>query len=221
MPSTKMNRRAFNLSSLGLATLTAMPLLAQAQAQAAPPVEGRDYVKLSAPLPATEGGKIDVVEFFWYGCPHCYSFEPALDAWSKKTPADVNFRRVHVAFSSVHETHAKIFYALEQIGSFEATHKKVFAAMHVQRMRLDKDSDILDFMKSSGVDVAKFTDAYRSFGVATKVRQAKQLVDAYKIDGVPAVGVHGRWYTAPSLVGGDHAKALAVADFLIQRARKG
>ncbi len=217
-----INRRSFNISALGAASVAAVaPLGVQAQGPAALPVEGREFVRLNAPVAVPAGGKIDVVEFFWYGCPHCYSFEPALESWIKKTPADVAFRRVHVAFSSVHETHAKIFYALEQLGALEPVHKRVFAAMHVQRMRLDKDSDIMAFMKSNGVDEAKFADAFRSFGVATKVRLAKQAVDGYKIDGVPAVGVHGRWYTAPSLNGGDHAKALAVTDFLIQRARKG
>lgn len=214
-----INRRTFNLSTLGLATTSLLPSLAQAQA-AAVPVEGRDFVKLSAPVAVPPGNKIDVVEFFWYGCPACYSFEPALEAWIKKVPNDVAFRRVHVAFSSMHETHAKMFYALEQIGALEVAHKKVFAAMHVQRMRLDKESDIAAFVKSVGVDEAKFVDAFRSFGVSTKVRQSKQAVEAYKIDGVPSVGVHGRWYTAPSLNGGDHAKALAVTDHLIQRARK-
>lgn len=215
-----ISRRQFHQHALGLAA-AGLPLIAHpvAQAQGAP-VEGKDFIKLAAPAPVQAGGKVDVVEFFWYGCPHCYAFEPALETWAKKIPTDVVFRRVPVAFTSMHETHAKMYYALEQLGALDSTHKRVFTAMHQQRMRLDKESDIAAFVATTGVDAAKFTDAFRSFGVSSKIRQSKQMVDAYRIDGVPAMGVHGRWYTAPSLVGGDHYKALAVVDHLIQRARK-
>jgi thiol:disulfide interchange protein DsbA len=183
-------------------------------------VEGTHYVRLNTPAPVPGNGKIDVVEFFWYGCPHCNAFEPMLDAWSKRLPSDVAFRRVHVAFTAMHETHSKIFYTLEALGQVEAMHRKVFAAIHQQRMALNNEAEIAGFVEKNGVDRAKFIDAYKSFGVATKVRQAKQLSDAYKIDGVPALGVHGRYYTSASLAGGND-RALAVTDFLIQRARKG
>jgi thiol:disulfide interchange protein DsbA len=212
-----MKRREFTcaLAAAGLA-LGASPA-AQAQAGF---TEGKDYVKLGTPAPTSSPGKIEVVEFFWYGCPHCNVFEPQLDAWSKKVPADVAFRRVPVAFTALHETHARLFYALEAIGQIEALHRKVFAAMHQQRKRLDKEADIVAFMTENGVDGAKFTEAFKSFGVATKVRQAKSLSEAYKIDGVPALGVHGRYYTSGSLAG-DNARALQVTDYLIQTARRG
>lgn len=217
-----ISRRRFQQQALGLAAASAMPFLAPAAAQAqGAPVEGKDFVKLAAPMPVPAGSKVDVVEFFWYGCPACYAFEPALETWLKKIPTDVAFRRVPVAFTSMHETHAKIYYSLEQLGALDATHKRVFTAMHQQRMRLDKEADIAAFVATAGVDAAKFTDAFRSFGVASKIRQSKQMVDGYRIDGVPTMGVHGRWYTAPSLVGGDQFKALAVVDHLIQRVRKG
>jgi thiol:disulfide interchange protein DsbA len=211
-----MKRREFTAqvaAGLGLAWA------GQAQAQGVP-VEGTHYVRLNTPAPVPGNGKIDVIEFFWYGCPHCNAFEPMIDAWARKLPADVGFRRVHVAFTAIHETHSKIFYALEAIGQLEAMHRKVFAAIHQQRMRLDKEGDIADFMAKNGVDRAKFVDAYKSFGVATKVRQGKQLTDAYKIDGVPALGIHGRYYTSGSLAGSND-RVLAVTEFLIARARKG
>ena len=189
------------------------------QAQGAP-VEGTHYVRLNTKVPVPEGGKIDVVEFFWYGCPHCYSFEPSLEAWTKRLPPDVVFRRANVAFTALHETHSKIFYSLEALGQVEAMHRKVFAAIHQQRKRLDREGDIADFMAENGIDKAKFVDTFRSFGVATKVRQGKQLSEAYKIDGVPAIGVQGRWFTSGSLAG-DNSRALAVTDYLIQQARKG
>ncbi len=209
-----VSRRRFNLGALALAG--ASPL---AFAQSAP-VEGRDFVKLPAPVPVPGGGKVDVIEFFWYGCPHCYAFEPALEGWVKKLPTDVGFRRIHVAFTSMHEGHAKIFYAAEQLGLVDRVHKLIFNAMHQQNMRFQREAEVLDFVKANGIDSVKFGEAMRSFGVATKVQQAKQLVDSYKVDGVPGLGIHGRWFTSPSLAGGP-ARALAVADQLIGLARKG
>lgn len=213
-----INRREF----------TALPLAATALAWTATPTalaqggftEGRDYVRLSTPVNTTAGSKIDVLEFFWYGCPHCNTFEPTLDAWVRTLPPDVSFRRIPVAFTAMHETHAKLFYALESLGLLEGMHKKVFAAMHVQRRRLDKESDIAAFVKENGADPAKVMDAFKSFGVTTKVRQAKTLTDAYKIDGVPALGIHGRFFTSGALAGGND-RAIAVTNFLIDRARKG
>jgi thiol:disulfide interchange protein DsbA len=215
--TTTMKRREFNATLLAASGLALAGGAAQAQGAF---VEGRDFVRLSSPVAVPAGGKIDVVEFFWYGCPHCNAFEPQLDAWARKLPADVAFRRVHVAFTAMHETHAKIFYALDSLGQVDAMHRKVFAAMHLQRRRLDKESDIAAFATESGLDGAKFVDAYKSFGVATKVRQAKQLSEAYKIDGVPSLGIHGRWFTSGSLAGSS-TRALAVTDHLIAQARKG
>ena len=217
--STALTRRIFNLGSVALAA-GATPLMTPLALAQGAPVEGKDFVKLPAPMNVPAGGKVDVIEFFWYGCPHCYSFEPSIETWTKKIPQDVAFRRVHVAFTAMHETHAKMFYAMEQIGALETMHKRVFNAMHQQNMRFLKEAEIVDFMKTNGVDATKFSEAYRSFGVATKVAQAKQLVDGYKIDGVPALGIHGRWYTSPSLTGSP-VRALAIADYLIERARKG
>lgn len=192
--------------------------LAQAQDG---PVEGVHYRRLAQRAPVSApAGKIEVVEFFWYGCPHCNALEPALEAWIQRLPADVAFRRVPVGFSATHETHQKLFYALEAIGQLEAMHRKIFAAIHVQRQRLDRDADQAAFVAANGVDAAKFTEAGKSFSVQTRMRQAKQLADAYKIEGVPTIGVHGRFYTSGSLAG-DNVRSLAVADALIERTRKG
>jgi thiol:disulfide interchange protein DsbA len=210
-----MNRR-----ELTCGASAALFLMARgAQAQGAAPVEGRDFVRLNSPVAVPPGGKIDVIEFFSYGCPHCYSFEPMLEAWIKRLPPDVAFRRVPAAFNAPFEGYAKLFYALEAVGLSEQLHKRVFATIHVQRQRLDKEADLAAFVSSAGGDGAKFVEAYKSFAVATKVRQGKQLSEAYKIDGVPTLGIHGRWFTSGSLAGG-HERALQVADQLIGRARK-
>ena len=211
-----INRRDLTLTGAAAALVAATG----ARAQGATPVEGKDFVRLPTPAPvAAPAGKVEVVEFFSYGCPHCYSFEPLLEPWIKKLPADVAFRRVPAAFNASWEGLAKIYYALEATGQVEAMHKRIFAAIHVQRQKLDKEADIAAFVKGAGGDDAKFLDAFKSFGVATKLRQGKQLAEAYKIDGVPTLGIHGRWFTAGSLAG-THERALAVADQLIQRARK-
>ncbi len=211
-----ITRRNFSLITAAVAVTVAT----RAQAQgAATPSEGRDYVRLNTPVAVPAGGKIDVIEFFSYGCPHCYTFEPLLEQWVKRLPADVAFRRIPATFNAPFEGYARLYYALEAVGLVENLHKRVFAAIHVQRQRLDKDSEIAAFVNNNGGDGAKVVDAGKSFGVATKVRQARQAADAYHIDGVPTLGVHGRWFTSGSLTGGND-KALGVADYLIQRARK-
>ena len=213
-----MQRRDFSRQLAGAGLGLAVTGLAQAQGA---PKEGTHYVKLSTPAPVslpTPDKKIEVVEFFWYGCPHCYAFEPTLEAWVKKLPADVTFRQVPVGFMAPHQMHQKLFYALEEMGQLEQMHRKVFNAIHQQNRRLATESDIVAFAGANGVDGTKLAASMKSFSVSTKANRAKQLADAYKIDGVPALGINGRFYTSASLAG-SHERALAVADFLIQLSR--
>jgi protein dithiol oxidoreductase (disulfide-forming) len=218
MSMTRSSRRCFSKQALAVISLAGAPAAFGQGASVL--AEGRDFVRLNTPAPTTSPGKVEVVEFFWYGCPHCFALEPSLDGWVKKLPADVAFRRVPAVFNALWETHAKMYYALEAVGQLDAVHRRIFNAIHLQRQRLDKEEDIIKFAADNGVDAAKFTDAMKSFGVATKVRQAKQLIDAFKIDGVPAIGVQGRFFTSPQLAGSNE-RALIVADQLILRARKG
>ena len=161
-----ITRRDFSL----IAASTAAGLGSAAQAQGAAPAEGRDYVRLNTPVPVPAGGKIDVIEFFSYGCPHCFTFEPMLEQWIKRLPPDVAFRRIPATFDGPFAGYARLFYALEAVGLVETLHKRVFAAIHIQRQRLDKDADIAAFVTANGGDGAKVVEAYKSFGVATKVR---------------------------------------------------
>jgi thiol:disulfide interchange protein DsbA len=219
----KLQRRQFSasLASAGLAGF-ALPKAASAQPQgAAWPVEGTNYVRLGQPVPVTANGKIEVIEFFWYGCPHCNAFEPTLDAWQKSLPADVGFRRVPIAFSEEpFVAHQKIFFALEALGLVNTMHRKVFYAIHNDHMRLAKPDEIEAFMVKNGVDAAKWHDAYNSFSVQTKISQARQLSQAYKVDAVPAMGVQGRYFLTGTMAGGNE-KMPAVADALVARIRKG
>ncbi len=220
-----MKRRTFTQQALLIPVgLSATLLAAEASAQPAAtgaPVEGTHFMRLSQPLAAKPGGPIDVIEFFWYGCQHCNAFEPSLEAWAKKLPADVQLRRVPVAFREAPFTaHQKMYFAIEAMGKVEAIHRKVFAAIHVERQKLDQLPDIVAFMTKNGLDGKAFTDAYNSFGVQSKVQQAKTLTEGYKVDGVPALGIGGRFFTSTSLAGTPEA-ALSVTDFLIQRVRRG
>ncbi|MGL6112221.1 MAG: thiol:disulfide interchange protein DsbA/DsbL [Rubrivivax sp.] len=212
-----MKRRDFSMrvAAAGLGTVWA----GAAGAQGAP-VEGTHYTRLSQPAPVSApAGKIEVVEFFSYGCPHCYTLEPTLESWAKRLPGDVVFKRVPVGFNALYENYQKIFYALEAMGQVDAMHAKVFNAIHQQRQRLDKEADIAAFMTANGVDGAKFIEQYKSFSVQAKAKQAQQLSQSYKIDGVPAMGVQGRYVTSGSLAGSNE-RALAVTDSLVQGIRK-
>lgn len=220
-----MKRRTFSArlmtSALGLTTLGSAGL---AWAQGGP-VEGKQYTRVNPPLPGAGDGKIDVVEFFWYGCPHCYAFETSLDAWSKKLPADVVFRRVPVAFrQEPFVAHQKLYYALEAQGLVEKMHRKVFDEIHLNnpdhKPRLVNAEQIGDFMAKQGQDKAQFLSVFNSFAVTTKAGQAQKLSSAYQIDGVPALGVQGRYFTSGTQAG-DMDKALQVTDFLIQQVRRG
>jgi thiol:disulfide interchange protein DsbA len=216
-----MKRRNFSACLLGASlgsTAMGVPISASAQSG---PVEGTHYVRLSQPMPAPAHGKLEVVEFFWYGCPHCSEFEPALEAWTRKLPPDVVFRRVPVAFRpEPHGTHQRLYFSIETMGLVPALHRKVFYAIHNERLALDKPAEISAFVTKNGVDGAKFLDVFNSFSVQTKARQAQQLSEAYKIDGVPALGVQGRFYTSGSLAGSND-RSIAVVDYLLKRLRAG
>lgn len=212
-----MKRRdiVIGLPAAGLLSGLALPSLAQGG-----PIEGQDYKKLDKPL-AVAPGKVEVVEFFGYWCPHCNAFEPSLDAWQRKLPTDqVAFRRISISFRPNQETLQRLYYALETLGQVEALHRKVFNAYHLEHKPFNTDADVIDWAKANGADGNKIVETMKSFGVATKVRLARQLAEGYGIDGVPTLGVQGRWRTAPSIAGTE-ARALAVTDALIAMARKG
>ena len=211
-----MNRRDFccQLAATG-AVLAIAP---SAFAQAPKYTEGQQYTRLTKPVAVAGGGKIDVVEFFSYACPHCNAFEPIIEPWAHKLPADVAFRRAPVPFLDNHENFQKLYYALEALGVLEQVHGKVFNAVHVDHQRLDKLSDITALVAKNGVDATKFQSVFNSFGVQAKARQATQLTQEYGVDGVPAMGVQGRFFTSGQ--GGSGGPAmLPVVDFLIQRVR--
>jgi len=193
-----MKRRDFSLAVAAAAIPTALGLPTLAHAQPAF-VEGKNYTKLDKPVTSNvPNGKVEVIEFFWYGCNHCNAFEPMMDAWAKTAPAYLQLRRVHIAFSSHlgYVLPQKLFYTLQGMGeeTLQALHAKVFRAIHVEKRRWSEEKAIFDWVAKQGVDVEKFKAMYNSFTVATQVKQAMQLQDSYQVEGVPSMGVAGRYY---------------------------
>ena len=212
-------RHAIAALSLGLLALSAGATPANQQ-------NGVDYRTLEPAQPTECGIKVEVTEFFWYSCPHCFAFEPDLEAWVKKQGDRIEFKRVPVQFRQSMVPEQKLYYTLEAMGKVDQLHKKVFDAIHLQHQRLDNDKAIADFIARQGIDKQKFLDIYNSFSVASKVRRAVQLQNDYRIDGVPLVAVDGRYETSPSIVSASignkpeaelHAATLQVMDALVAK----
>lgn len=214
-----MKRRDFAVATVA-AAVGGPGLLQVAQAQVAKPESGADYLVLDKRTAVeAPAGKIEVVEFFWYNCPHCNAFEPTLEAWIKRVPKDVHVRRVPVGFRDDFVPQQRLFYTLEAMGKLDEVHRKVFNAIHVDKLALNKEDLITAWVEKQGVDKAKFAELYNSFSVSTKARRATQLQDAFKVQGVPALGIAGRWYTDGTLAG-NMDRALQVTDYLVAEARK-
>ncbi len=215
-----MLRRDFSTSALATTALISAGLPLAAQAQGKPPTEGQDYLTLDKPAALESGAdKVEVVEFFWYSCPHCNAFEPQLEAWVKKLPKDVAFRRVPVSFRADFEPQQRLYFVLEAMGKLDELHKKVFYSIHVDKQLLNTPELVSAWAEKNGLNKAKFTELYNSFAVSTKVRKAIQLQDQYKVDGVPSMGVAGRYFTSGSQAG-TMERVLVVVDYLVAQQRK-
>ena len=189
-----------------------------AHAAAPTPVAGNPYATLEAPQPVTTGKQIELIEFFWYRCPHCYELEPALTTWLKKLPKDVQFRRVPVIFRDDWLPAAKIYYALQDVGA-EKLHSEVFDAYHLDNLNLDNEAVLMDWVTKKGVDRAKFASSYQSFSTQSKATQGGMLGRVYNLKGVPSFAVDGKYVTTESMAG-SRAAMFTTLDQLIVKARK-
>jgi protein dithiol oxidoreductase (disulfide-forming) len=214
MSIDSQNRRNVSLGLVAGCALHALPSIAFAQQRFD---EGIDYRLVQPPVPSASPGKVEVLEFFWYACPHCYRLTPFVAEWKKKLPAHVEFKKVHVAFRG--DGHQKIFYTLEALGREAELGIKVFEEIHVKKNPMSSLIEALAWAKAQGLDVAKFEATWNSFAVQTQQKRANALVNSYKIDGVPMFGIHGRFLTSPAMVGGSHSRALQVVDYLISRSK--
>jgi len=186
--------------------------------QAADFKPGVHYKVLEQPV-AVATDKILVQEFFWYGCPHCYTFEPFIKAWKKTKPANVEFVRVPAIFRPDWEIQAKAYYALSVMGVIEDVHGKIFEAIHKDKKRLNTLDTIADLVEKNGLDRQKFLTEYNSFAVDSMVRKAKKLQKEYEIQGVPSVAVNGKYLTAGSMAG-TYDNLVKVIDYLVAKEMK-
>jgi thiol:disulfide interchange protein DsbA len=181
------------IASLGLASVGA---------NAAPnaPAEGVEYQRLSQPQPTDTGKKVEVLEFFWYNCPHCHAFEPHLAEWAKKQGDRIVLKRIPVGFRESFVPQQKLYFALEAMNRLDL-HTVVFDAIHQRRMKLNTEPEIMAFIEKQSIDSKKFGETFNSFSVQSKVSRVRQLQEAFRIDGVPTVAIDGQYVTSPSILG--------------------
>lgn len=213
-PSFRLTK-GFLLTGMVSSLLILAPL-AQAEID-----EGIEYKLVQPPVRTDSGNKVEVVEVFWYGCPHCYHFEPMLNTWKKKLAKNVEFKRIPAVFPDrpLWELHARAYYTAELLGILDKIHTPLFDAIHKQGKKLFSMDALADFFANYGVDKATFKDTMQSFGVAMKVNRARDLTARYGIDGVPTIIVDGRYRTHAALTNGQ-AGMLKVTDFLIKKVSK-
>ncbi len=188
-------------------------VLSSACSQAEEYKEGVHYKKLPQAV-TTSSDKIEVLEFFWYGCPHCYSFEPYVNSWKKTKPENVTFARVPAIFRPDWEIQARTYYALSNMGLIETVHGKIFDEVHKNKKHLNTLESMTAFVEKSGVDRKKFLEEYNSFGVDGLVRKAKKKQSEYRIQGVPGIVVNGKYLVSGSMAG-SYDNMVKIIDHLI------
>ena len=177
------------------------------------------YGELKPAQPIETGDKLEVIEFFWYGCIHCYHLEPYIETWSKRLAADTVFRRVPAIFNERWAKDAANFYAFDAMGVLNKVHRAFFDAIHRDALRTDNSAAMAQWLQKQGIDPKKFDDTVKSFTVQTRVKRAAQQTVAYKIDGTPAMAVQGR-YTVSADQGGSQEGMLQTVDYLLAMVRK-
>lgn len=199
--------------------LLALALALAGAANAQPFAAGTDYSVLNPGIPTDSAGRVEVVEFFWYGCPHCYDLEPRLTKWIGALPKDVEFKRVPAPFNNQWEIAGRVYYTLESLGVVEKLHGPLFDAIHKDGLRITNERAMIEWVGRQGVDTQKYSAVYRSFAVESKLKRARQVTQASQIDGVPALMVNGK-YVVNAQQGQTRERMLAIADALIERSRR-
>jgi len=191
-----MSMKQLFLRSLAVASLAA----GLAFAPASHAQSDARYVTLEPAQPSDTAGKVEVLEFFAYTCPHCFAIEPLTAKWSQTLPENVAFKRVPVGFNAGMADLQKLYYSLEALNRLDL-HEKVFVAMHRERKRITNFNAMVDWVETQGVDRKEFEAAFKSFGINNKVARANELTKSYKIDSTPSLAVGGRYVTSPGMAG--------------------
>lgn len=200
--------------------LATVLLVTASLSQAAPYEAGKQYTVLDTPVPVLADGKIHVEEAFWYGCPHCFHLESVLKPWKKQLAADVSFSGVPAMFGRAWVVHAQLYYVADVLGVLPQVHDAIFRALHIEKQRLLDRDDQRDFLvEKAGVSEKDFDKAYESFTVKSRMKQGDQRIRAFKITGVPALIVQGKYVVTASTAGGQN-EMLNVADYLIEKERQ-
>ena len=216
-----IKRREFSAWGAGALAATALGLGPQVALAQGTPREGSQYRKLDQRIPTdVPAGKIEVLEFFRYSCPHCFAFEPALEAWAKRLPKDIVLKRVPVSFGDEAGLLQRLYFSLETMNLLERLHVKVFNAIHVEKLPLTTGDAIADWVAKQGVDRAKFVEQYKSFSASTKAARAAQMQNSYRVAAVPSMGIAGRFITDADFAG-TNERMLQVIDFLAAEMRAG
>lgn len=182
-------------------------------------VEGKDYTVFAKPFPTEDDSKIEVLEFFWYGCPHCYNLHPHLKTWLTNAPADVSFRYVPAILRANWASAAKTFYAIEAMGIAASLHDKVYDAIHRDKIDLNNEPVLFDWIEKQGIDRKKFENTYNSFAVQNQIAKTTQLIRQYQLNGVPALIVNGKYLTSGRM-GSTPQDTIRTLDSLIEKARQ-
>ena len=204
-----------------LASLAVSAVFASAPSFASPaaPENGKDYKTLGTQQSLDAGaGKIEITEFFWYGCPHCNEFEPYLETWLKKQGPDVVFKRVPVSFQPQFVPHQKLYHAVVELGLEPQLTPKIFNEIHVNKDYLLTPDTQAAFLAKNGVDKQKFLAAYNSFANDSMIKRDDQMIEAYQIDGVPTLAVQGKYETGPGITNSLDG-TLKVLDYLVAQVR--
>ena len=197
-----------------------MPLAFSSFAQIEKFIAGTHYTELSAPANTNDSSKVEVLEVFWYGCSHCFRFEPLIANWEAVMPADVDFGRFPAIWNGLMEVHAQVYYTAEAMDALDVVHEHVFNAINIEGNRLQNEGQIGALFAKYGINEDDFTKSFNSFSVRTKVNQAKQRMEAYEIRSTPNMIVNGKYLVATGQSVLTQADMLEVVDFLVEKERQ-
>ena len=196
-----------------------LPVFMATAALAAGYTEGKEYLALTSPQPTNSGDKIEVVELFWYGCPHCYHLEPVMEQWLANMPDDVEFVRMPAIVGPPWELLAKAFYTAEFLGVMDTMHPALFDYLHKDKKKITNEAAVQSFFIEQGVSKEDFRNTYTSFAVAMKVNNARLMTQRYGITGVPTIIVNGKYNTSGSLAGSNE-NIIKVMAYLVNQERQ-